>query len=113
MKKRILCIACMAAALAAAQAPPTTLRVSSETAPAGGSAQLKLLLTSPMPIITGNGAWDLSGVSFDSIDGINLFSPTGDVAGAAVLSGRQFNLRFVSPNGTFGTNADYPIMTAV
>jgi hypothetical protein len=89
----------------------TTMRVSSEIVPAGGMAQVKLLMTSPKPIITGLTSFDCSDVSFDSIDGINLFSPTGDVAGAAVIDGKRFGLSFVSPNGTFGANVDYPIMT--
>jgi hypothetical protein len=101
----------MGCGVVAAQAPLTTLRVSSEITPAGDMAQIKLLVTSPMPIIGGNGAFDLSQVSFASIDGINLFSPTGDVAGAAVVNGSQLNVRFLSPGGTFGTTTDYPIMT--
>ena len=36
-----------------AQVLPTTIRVSSETAPPGGMAQMKVLLTSPMPISSG------------------------------------------------------------
>jgi hypothetical protein len=87
---------------------PTTIRVSSETAPVGGVAQVKVLLTSPQPITGG-------GVSFDgalgTADGISLFSPTGDVFGAAVQNGSNVSVRFVSPNGTFGTNTDYPILT--
>jgi hypothetical protein len=94
-----------------AQAPLTTLRVSSEVTPAGEMAQVKLLMTSPMPIIGGNGAFDFSQVSFASIDGINLFSPTGDVAGAAIVKGSRVDVRFLSPGGTFGTSTDYPIMT--
>lgn len=88
-----------------------TLRVSSEVVPAGGMAQVKVLNTSPKPIISGSTAMDLSQVAFDSIDGINMFSPTGDVAGAAVVSGGKVSLRFSSPNGTFGLNTDYPIMS--
>src|SRR5690242_17614421 len=93
MTNRILFVMTFACAAATAQTLPT-IRVSSETAPIGGMAQMKVLMTSPMPIITGNGAWDLSQVSFDSVDGINLFSPTGDVAGAAVVDGHRFSLRF-------------------
>jgi hypothetical protein len=109
--KRLGMLSLFGCGVVAAQAPLTTLRVSSEVTPAGDMAQIKLLMTSPMPIIGGNGAFDLSQVSFAAIDGINLFSPTGDVAGAAVVNGSQVNVRFLSPGGTFGTNTDYPIMT--
>src|SRR5437762_1403282 len=94
-----------------AQVAPTTIRVTDEIAPAGGMAQLKVQLTSPKPITTGNMSIDMSGVFFDSIDGIALFSSTGDVAGAAVVNGGRVNVRFTSPNSTFGTSLDYPILT--
>lgn len=109
--QRLSVVVCLGAISAAAQTLPT-MRVSSETAPSGGTAQMKLLMTSPKPIITGMAAFDLSQVSFDSIDGINLFSPTGDVAGAAVIRGSRFDLHFTSPGGTFGSNTDYPLLTA-
>jgi hypothetical protein len=105
--RKTLALFVSASALVCAQTP-TTIRVSSETTPVGGVAQVKVLLTSPQPITGG-------GVMFDgalgTADGISLFSATGDVFGAAVQNGSSLNVRFVSPNGTFGTNVDYPIMT--
>lgn len=109
MKLSTLLIA--ASVTASAQTLPTTIRVSSETVPPGGMAQMKVLLTSPKPITTGNMSMDLSGVFFDSIDGIALFDPTGDVVGAATVDHGQVNARFTSPNGTFGSAVDYPILT--
>src|SRR5882757_9152686 len=94
-----------------AQTVPTTLRVSSEVVPPGGMAQMKVLLTSPKPITTGNMYFDMSGIAFDSIDGIALFSPTGDVGGAAVVNGGLLNVQFTSPQGTLGTFTDYPLLT--
>src|SRR4051794_14109865 len=91
---------------APAQVAPITLRVSSETAPAGGMAQMKVLMTSPKPITSGGMYMSLADMSFESIDGIALFSDTGDVSGAAVVDGGKVNVQFTSPNGTFGTNAD-------
>ncbi len=105
---------CVTAALCAsgsAQVLPTTIRVSSETAPPGGMAQLKVLLTSPMPITSGGMYLDMSSVDFASIDGIALFDAAGDVNGAAVVDGGKVNMQFTSPNGTFGATVDYPIMT--
>ncbi len=94
-----------------AQPAPVTVRLSSETAPPGGIAQVKVLLTAPKPITTGDVSMDFSSGEFDSISGIALFSASGDVGGAAVITGRRVNVRFTSPQGTFGTSLDYPLMT--
>ncbi|MDQ6699139.1 MAG: hypothetical protein M3Z36_03010 [Acidobacteriota bacterium] len=72
---------------------------------------MKVLLTSPKPITTGDVMMDFSSGDFDSIWGIALFSDTGDVGGSAVVNGGRVNVRFTSPNGTFGTNSGYPLMT--
>jgi hypothetical protein len=53
----------------------------------------------------------MSAVDFASIDGIALFNAAGDVNGAAVVTGANVDLKFTSPNGTFGATLDYPIMT--
>jgi hypothetical protein len=95
----------------AATAQTTTLHVSNEIVPAGGLAQMKLQLSSPKPIVSGNMYMDMSGVSYDSIDGIALFSGTGDVVGAATLYGGKVNVQFTSPGGTFGGDTNYPLMT--
>ncbi len=39
-----------------------------------------------------------------------MFSPTGNVSGAAVVSGNHLYIRFISPNGTFGTLSEAPII---
>jgi len=72
-------------------------------------AQIKVQVTSPKPITTGYMDLDLSGV--DSIDGIALFSPTGDVGGAAVVHDGRLQVQFTSPKGTLGTSVDYPLLT--
>jgi hypothetical protein len=90
-----------------AQTLPVTIKVSKELVPPGGMAQMKLLVTSPQPITSGSTTF---GVPF-SPDGIALFSSTGDVVGAAVVNGGQISLRFLSPNGTLGTDVGYPIAT--
>jgi hypothetical protein len=104
--KQVL-LAAAAAVLAYGQVP-VTVKISNEVVPAGGMAQVKVLLTSPQPITGG-------GVKFDGAlslaDGISLSSTTGDVFGAALQNGSQIDVRFTSPKGTFGTEADYPLMT--
>jgi len=101
----------LSCASAFAQVVPTTVRLTDEIAPPGGMAQVKVLLTSPKPITTGNMWMDFSSGFYDSIDGISLFSPTGDVVGAALFDSGHLNVRYTSPNGTFGTYTDYPLMT--
>lgn len=106
-----VCLIISACACATAQTTPATIRISSEVAPPGGMAQMKVLLTSPMPITSGGMFMDMSSVDFSSIDGIALFNATGDVSGAAVVTGSAVDMKFTSPNGTFGATLDYPIMT--
>src|SRR6185369_1744947 len=108
---RFTLLCCLAFLPLAAQVALPEIRVSNEIAPPGGMAQIKVSLTSPKPIITGNMYADLSADFIDSIDGIEMFSPTGDVVGTAVVKGRKIDARFVSPNGTFGSVTDYPILT--
>src|SRR5215831_15957463 len=111
MEKFNTLVCCLMCVPMAAQVAPTTIRVTNEVAPPGGMAQMKVQLTSPKPITTGNMSVDMSGVFFDAIDGIALFSSTGDVVGAAVVNGGKVNVEFTSPKGTFGTSLDYPILT--
>lgn len=107
---RLAGAACLLPALLPAQLP-TTIRMSSEVSPPGGLVQMKVLLTSPQPILSGTTKADMDGPFFDDIEGIALFSPTGDVAGAAVVNGFSVSTQFTSPNGTFGSSLDYPVMT--
>ena len=109
--KSIFLSICAAGLPVAAQIALPTIRVSSETVPAGGMAQMKVLLTSPKPITSGNMDLDMSDVSFDSIDGIALFNSAGDVGGAAVVNNGKVNVQFTSPKGTLGVDADYPLLT--
>ena len=107
----IALLGCVTALPLIAQTTLPTIRVTSESAPPGGMAQMKVLLTSPKPITSGNMDLDMSDVAFDSIDGIALFNSNGDVGGAAVINGGKVNVQFTSPKGTFGTTEDYPLLT--
>jgi hypothetical protein len=91
-----------------AQSAPVQIQLSSEIAPPGGMAQIKAHAYSPQPIST---AWASLDVGSFSIDGIALFSSTGDVVGAAVVNGGLLNLQIFSPNGTFGSFGSYPLLT--
>ncbi len=88
-----------------------SLRLSSETAPAGGVVQVKLLLTEPSPISTGKVNFVYDTAMFSDVLGINLIAPGGDVSGTAIVSNGRLSLHFTSPKGTFGTVLGYPILT--
>lgn len=85
-----------------------SLHIPSEMAPPGGVVQMKLMVTAPTPISSGGPrlAFDST---FDAVWGIELFNPTGDVNGAAVINGSNVNVFYTISSGTQGT--DYPIMT--
>ncbi len=88
-----------------------SLRLSSESVPAGGIIQVKLLLTEPTPVATGKMDFAYDSAVFSDVMGINLIAPGGDVSGTAIVSDGRLSLHFTSPKGTFGSIAGYPIMT--
>ena len=81
-------------------------RIPNETLPAGGGIQIKLELTSPNPIIVGH--FEMDSFSFDSFDGVSVFSSSGDAYGVAYRQGSRFIANLVSPQGSLGTQPDYP-----
>lgn len=92
--------------------PPTPagsaeVRTLSETIPAGGTVQVKYLLTQPRPISTGG---PRIRAAF-SVNGISAFSPLGDTAGVALLQDGMLSINIVSPQSDYGTNVDYPFLT--
>ena len=85
-----------------------SLHIPNETAPPGGVAQMKLMVTAPTPISSGGPRLAFDG-TFDDVLGIELFNPSGDVNGAAVINGSQVSVFYTTSSGAQGT--DYPIMT--
>jgi hypothetical protein len=84
------------------------VRTLSEKVPAGGTVQVKYLLTQPRPITGGAARFSLNGFS---VDGVSLSNPLGDTAGAAVAINGELTISIISPSSTFGTNLDYPFLT--
>jgi hypothetical protein len=84
------------------------VRTPSERVPAGGTVQVKYLLTQPRPI--GSAGSRMATLGFN-VNGVSIFSPLGDAAGAAVWQNGFLDVSVISPNGDYGTNADYPFMT--
>ncbi len=87
------------------------IRIRNETIPPDGTVQLKFVLTEPKPIMMGSKAFGLDAGMFDDVFGIALSSPGGDAFGIATYGNAQVQVQFMSPLGTLGTAADYPILT--
>ena len=107
----VLCLAVPAGAFAAGTFAGVSLSVSKETAPPGGMAQVKVFITEPKPISTGGGHIFFD--AYDSVLGIALSSEAQDASGVALVRGSALDIALYSPNGTFGTLLDYPILTIV
>jgi hypothetical protein len=84
------------------------VRTPNERIPAGGTVQVKFLLTQPRPIGSSGSSFFTSG--FD-VNGVAISSTLGDAAGAAVWQNGLLRVSVVSPNADFGMT-DYPFMTA-
>lgn len=123
--KRIVPVTCLAARLILAQGGPgpgpsstttstsgaqqVSLHIPNEMAPPGGLVQMKFMVTEPTPISTGKPIVNFDAATFDAVLGIELFAPTGDVNGVALVNGSNVALTYTTTAGAQGT--DYPIMT--
>ena len=106
----VLVLVAAAAAIALeAKIIPLSVKVPDEIAPPGGMAQMKVRITEPKPISTGDAL--LSFRAFASIDGIAMAGPDSDAAGVARVVGTDVALTFVSPSGSLVTDGDYPLVT--
>ncbi len=90
--------------------PGVSLRILNKTAPPGGLIQLTVIPTEPKPITSGRSVVAFDQGPLDSVQGAALFSPAGDVSGAAVISGSQVRFQFTSPQATFGTDIGTPLL---
>src|SRR5215831_4118331 len=95
-------------AVTAGSYPGLWVDVVSETIPPGGTVQVKYTLTESSPISVPGPKAYFDPQLFDGVEGINLFNATGDVYGVAVLQGATVLVNYLSPNGTFGTDIQYP-----
>lgn len=83
------------------------IRTLSERVPAGGTVQVKHLLTQPRPITSSGAFMPLDGFT---VDGVAISSALGDAAGAAVVNNRSLYVSVISPDSDFGMNLDYPFL---
>lgn len=85
------------------------LFIPNESAPPDGLVQMKFMVTEPAPISTGGPIVRFDAATFDDVLGIELFCPTGDVNGVALINNQTVTTRYITSAGAQGT--DYPIMT--
>lgn len=84
-----------------------SLHIPDETAPPGGVVQMKFLVTEPTPISSSGPRIPVP--TGTTAVGIQMFNPTGDVNGVAMVSPSMVSVASVTSSGTQGS--DYPIMT--
>jgi len=100
---------------AVAGSPPAfagvELRIADETVPPGGMLQLKVQITEPKPISKGGQRARFNANFLGPVQGIHLFSPSGDASGTAVLSKGAAHFSLGSPLSSMGNAIDYPILT--
>jgi uncharacterized protein (TIGR03437 family) len=92
-------------------ATPLTLRVASESVPAGGWAQIKVFCDTPALISQGVLEIDLDPSFFGAIEGIASFSASGDVLGYATVNGTHLTAAISSPSGGIGQLPGIPVFT--
>lgn len=86
-----------------------SLKIPNETAPPGGVAQMKFLVTEPTPISSGRPHSFVDPSMFDAVWGIQLFNAAGDMNGVAIVNIPDIWVSFESTASLQGT--DYPVMT--
>ncbi len=105
---RLLLLALSSRSLFSAN-PSITLQVSSETAPAGGTAQFKIFLTQPALVSTASISMTFDPAIFGPILNVAAFSATGDQAGYANVNGQQLTASVSSSSASLGQLPDLPI----
>ena len=95
---------------AAGATTPAALQISTETAPAGGWAQIKIYAAKPMVIARGHLVLNLDETTFGTGAMVGLFGANGDALGLATVTGPQIDVQFSSATGGIGQLAGLPVM---
>ena len=93
-----------------ASSPDPALRISNETAPPGGWAQIKIYAVKPMAIASGHLVLNLNATAFGPGAMVGLFGANADAAGLATTTGAQIDVQFSSPTSGIGQLAGLPVM---
>src|SRR5579871_1719784 len=113
--RSFLAMACLSAGTLFAQSGPgpsggggstsvkqVALFIPNETAPPGGLAQMKFMVTEPTPISSGSTSFACDPGLFDGVWGIELFNAAGDLNGVAMLNGSRVSLKYITSSGAQG-----------
>ena len=90
-----------------------SLKVLNASSPPGGTMQMAVEVTEPIPIVIGSALIQLDTAVLGPVMGVALYGPAGaqsDAAGTALVSGNLLRVRTVSPSSTFGTSTAAPIL---
>ncbi len=96
-------------------ATPAGLAISTEIAPPGGWAQIKIYAAKPMAIASGHLVLTLDATAFGTGAMVGLLGANGDATGIATTlaptaAGQQIDVQFSSPTGGIGQLAGLPVM---
>src|SRR5262245_32120926 len=98
-----LCLSAFAWVVSAANdGTELRLRILDETAPPGSIVQMKVRTTEVTPISGGRGDFTFDQNAFEAVEGIGLFAPNGEVAGAAVVDGGRVRLAYMTTEAFTG-----------
>ena len=107
---QVAAILYLAGGAAGSPSPALQLIVSNETAPPGGTVELKFSLSQPNLIAIGEVALDLDPTVFASATAASVFSANGDAAGVVQIQGLHVDVHFSSQNGGIGGLAGVPVV---
>jgi hypothetical protein len=86
------------------------LQISTETAPAGGWAQIKIYAVKPMAIAAGHLVLSLDSTVFGPGAMAGLFGANGDAQGLVAVTASQMDIQFSSATGGIGQLAGLPVL---
>ncbi len=87
------------------------LQISSETAPAGGWAQIKVFSATPQHVSSGRIVMNFDPAVFGPISAVAVFSAQGDAMGVATVSGQSLDVTISSAAGGIGQLPHLPVLT--
>jgi uncharacterized protein (TIGR03437 family) len=91
-------------------ATPAGLAISTEIAPPGGWAQIKIYAATPMAIASGHLVLNLDATAFGTGAMVGVFGANGDAEGLATTTGSKIDVQFSSATGGIGQLAGLPVL---
>jgi uncharacterized protein (TIGR03437 family) len=88
-----------------------SLQISSETAPAGGWAQIKVYSATPQLVASGRILMKFDPAVFAGVAGVAAFSAQGDAVGVATVNGLSLDVTFSSQAGGIAQLPHLPVLT--